>query len=60
MSTTLSTSTKKGQRYVNEDNRRDVLAQGALNQTDKVFFVINDQTEIDSVQDSAGEPGLHG
>lgn len=41
---------KEGQRYVNEDNRRDVLAQGALNQTDKIFFVINDQTEIDSVQ----------
>ena len=40
---------KEGQRYVNEDNRRDVLAQGALNQTDKVFFVINDQTEIDSI-----------
>ena len=41
---------KEGLRYVNEDNRRDVLAQGALNQTDKIFFVINDQTEIDSVQ----------
>ena len=41
---------KEGLRYVNEDNRRDVLAQAALNQTDKVFFVINDQTEIDSVQ----------
>lgn len=41
---------KNGERYVNEDNRRDVLAQGALNQPDKVFFVINDMKEIESMK----------
>lgn len=41
---------KEGNRYVNEDNRRDVLASAALNQTDATFFVINDMHEVESVQ----------
>lgn len=40
---------KEGLRYVNEDNRRDVLASAALNQTDATFFVINDMHEIENV-----------
>lgn len=39
---------KNGERYVNEDNRRDVLAQAALDQPDKLFYYVCDQTEVDS------------
>lgn len=40
---------KNGERYVAEDSRRDVLAQAALNQPDKIFYIINDQTEVESI-----------
>ncbi len=45
---------KEGKRYVNEDNRRDVLAAKTLEQTDSIFFIINDQTEVDSVSMDQG------
>lgn len=40
---------KSGERYVAEDSRRDVLAQGALDQEDKIFYIINDHTEVEDI-----------
>lgn len=36
---------KEGERFVAEDERRDVLAAGALAQTDKLFFILCDAEE---------------
>lgn len=40
---------QEGNRYVAEDERRDVLSQSALDQTNSVFYVVNDQAEVDRV-----------
>lgn len=38
---------KEGERYVAEDERRDVLAAAALAQTDKLFYVVCDRKEAE-------------
>jgi len=38
-----------GNRFVAEDSRRDVLAQGALAQENALFYIVNDQAEVDRV-----------
>ncbi len=38
---------KEGERFVAEDQRRDVLAAAALAQTDKLFYVVCDQKEAE-------------
>lgn len=44
---------KEGKRYVNEYAERDVLAAAALEQTDKMFYIISDNTSL-------GNPDLNG
>lgn len=44
---------KEGKRYVNEYAERDVLAAAALEQTDKTFYIISDNTSL-------GNPDLNG
>lgn len=38
---------QEGERYVNEDNRRDVLSEKTLEQTDSLLYIINDKDTID-------------
>lgn len=40
---------KEGKRFVNEDNRRDVLAGAIMDQTDGICFIINDAREAGEV-----------
>lgn len=48
---------KEGKRYVNEYAERDVLAAAALEQTDKTFFIISDNTALGNPDLENGKSG---
>ena len=50
---------KEGKRYVNETERRDVLAAAALNQTDGIFYIISSTQNSDLDENGYNSYGLH-
>ena len=50
---------KEGKRYVNETERRDVLAAAALRQTDGIFFIISSTQNDDLDENGYNSYGLH-
>ena len=50
---------KEGKRYVNETERRDVLAAAALKQTDGVFYIISSTQNDDLDENGYNSYGLH-
>ena len=49
---------KEGKRYVNETERRDVLAAAALNQTDGIFYIISSTQNSDLDENGYNSYGL--
>ncbi len=50
---------KEGKRYVNETERRDVLAAAALAQTDGIFYIISSTQNSDLDENGYNSYGLH-
>lgn len=50
---------KEGKRYVNETERRDVLAAAALKQTDGIFYIISSTQNNDLDENGYNSYGLH-
>lgn len=50
---------KEGKRYVNETERRDVLAAAALKQTDGIFYIISSTQNNDLDENDYNSYGLH-